>query len=223
MPLILPGQEVSLNEPGRTFQRHHHLQGYAAVLISGTCYEAGDRGRFETTAGDVLFHAAFDGHADRIGSRGAVFLNIPLSQPIKEPYGRVRDLDLLIRTFERDPRGCAECLDDQFVSISCPPKDWPDLLAQTLAADPSVRIETWALSNGLHPASVSRGFRLAYGVSPKRFRHEQRAAHAARRIAGIADSLAAVAADCGFADQAHMTRTFVQLFGTSPAKLRRRS
>lgn len=198
MPLVLPGQEVSLNEPGRTFHRHHHLRGYAAVLIGGSCHESGDRGRFDARAGDVLIHAAFDGHADRIGARGAMFINIPLSRPFGGSFGRVRDLDLLMKTVESDPLEAEDCLRDQFVPASNPPNDWPDLLAQALRADPELRLESWALHHGIHPASVSRGFRLAYGISPKRYRLEQRAARAARRIVGTATGLAAVAAIAAF-------------------------
>lgn len=220
MPLVLPGQEVSFNEPRRTFQRHHHLRGYGAVLVGGSCQEAGDRGRFDAVAGDVLVHAAFDGHVDRIGARGAVFVNVPLSRPLKSSFGRIRDLDLLMKTVESDPREAEDCLREQFVPASNPPKDWPDLLARALATDPELRLDSWALRCGFHPASVSRGFRLAYGISPKRYRLELRAARAARRIVGTSTALAAVAADCGFADQAHMTRAFVRLFGATPARLR---
>jgi AraC-like DNA-binding protein len=35
------------------------------------------------------------------------------------------------------------------------------------------------------------------------------------------DSLAAIAARTGFADQAHMTRSFAHVLGTTPARLRR--
>lgn len=221
MPLVLPGQEVRLNEPGRTFERHHHLGAYAALLVSGSCHESGDRGRYTAVAGDVLVHCAFDGHVDQIGARGATFINIRLSNPLPSPFGRVIDLDGLIRTIERDPSRAEETLRNQFIPASLRLNDWPDLLASILATDQSTRLDIWAEEKGLHPGSLSRGFTLAYGISPRRYRLEQMAAKAARQVLGSAASLATLATDCGFADQAHMTRSFVALFGVTPAKLRR--
>ena len=60
---------------------------------------------------------------------------------------------------------------------------------------------------GLAPSSVSRGFRLAYGVSPQRYR--ARAAGAARRRASARRRTAGwprSPPQAGFADQSHMTR-----------------
>ncbi|KAI1692069.1 helix-turn-helix domain-containing protein [Ditylenchus destructor] len=71
------------------------------------------------------------------------------------------------------------------------PGDWPDLLAATLARDPALSITAWADRAGLDPASVSRGFARAYGVSPKRFRLELRTRSAVRALAGWRGTLAA--------------------------------
>ena len=220
MPLVLPGQEVRLNAPGRTFERHHHLGAYAALLVSGSCHEAGDRGRFTAVPGDVLVHRAFDGHGDHVGRSGAAFINIPLDRPLPYAFGRVTDLDALVRAFEHSfAEGC-----EQFYGLFEPAGshngDWPDLLAQELASESVSSLADWSDHHGLHATSVSRGFRLAYRVSPKRFRLEQLAARAARRIRETGEGLGHIAAACGFADQAHMTRTIGRLFNVSPLGLR---
>ena len=223
MPLVLPGQEVRLNEPGRTFERHHHLGAYAALLISGSCHETGDRGRFTAKPGDVFVHRAFDGHRDDVGRSGAAFINIPLDMPPRCAFGRVTDLDAVIRAFERSfAEGCEQyhALFEPAVGGAC---DWPDRLAGDLAARRAGRLADWSEAYGLNPASVSRGFRLAYGISPKRFRLEQMAACAARRICSTDSPLSFVAADAGFADQPHMTRALADLFGLTPRGLRRLS
>jgi AraC-like DNA-binding protein len=223
MPLVLPGHEVRLNEPGRTFDRHHHLGAYAALLIDGSCHETGDRGRFTAEPGEVFVHRAFDGHRDDIGRSGAAFINIPLEDPLGCAFGRVTDLDSVVRAFERSfAEGC-----EQFHALFEPApvrrNDWPDMLADEISARTVGSISRWSKDHGLNPASVSRGFRLAYGISPKRFRLEQMAARAARTIRGPTDGLSAIAASCGFSDQAHMTRTMASLFGITPARLRRLS
>lgn len=223
MPLVFPGEEVSLNEPGRAFFRHHHLSSYAALLVSGRCHEAGDGGRFDAVAGDALVHEPFDGHMDRIGAGGAVIINIHLTRPVSGRFGRVDDVDAIARAFERDPREGEEAFHEQFAPVTQRAADWPDLLAEALAAAQPRYLDEWARSNGIHPASLARGFRLAYGVTPQRFRVEQLAARAARRMRATRDRLADIAAACGFADQAHMTRAISTMFETSPAKLRRLS
>lgn len=220
MPLVLPGHEVSLNEPGRVFDRHHHLEAYAALLIEGSCDEVGDCGRFALRPGDVLIHRPFDAHQDRIGSRGARFINFALGEVSEAMFAFVADLDAVIRMHERDPREAAAMLTNQLRPRSATVGDWPDLLAARLASPVPMRLDSWASGHGLNPASLSRGFRRAYGVSPKRYRLEQLASHAARRVRRSHEPLSGIATSCGFADQAHMTRTFASMFGVTPRYLR---
>jgi AraC-like DNA-binding protein len=60
-----------------------------------------------------------------------------------------------------------------------------------------------------------------YGVNSAQYRSEARARQAWRRIVSSDAPLAHIAVDCGFADQAHMTRSVGQLTGRSPAAWRR--
>ncbi|MBA3669832.1 MAG: helix-turn-helix transcriptional regulator [Sphingomonas sp.] len=223
MPLVLPGQEVSLSEPGRRFERHHHFGSYAALVVRGECCEFGDSGRFEAGPGNVLVHDSFEGHAALIGPRGAAFLNIQIERSPKCAFGRVADLDAVVRAFEKDPVEGRSMFYLHFRPR--PPRiaDWPDLLAADLASGRAIRLDQWADSRGIHPSSLSRGFRLCYGITPKRYRLERMTSRAARRLVAAGDNIAGVALECGFADQAHLTRSMVGLFGTTPSKLRRLS
>lgn len=223
MTLVRPGEESGASEPGTRFERHHHWSAYAALVIRGSYDEAGDRGRFRANIGDVMVHRAFDAHADYIGHRGAAFLNFPIDAPLAGCFGSVDDVDAIIRAHERDPFEAALLFRELFKPSSAAERDWPDLLAGELAGREPVRLDEWGQRHGLHPASLSRGFRRAYGVSPKRFRLERIASRAARRIRNGGDSLSEIAANTGFADQAHMTRTIAQLFEISPRALRRLS
>ncbi len=223
MPLVHPGHEVSLNEPGRTFTRHHHLKPYAAVLVSGSCDEAGDRGRFRATAGDVLVHLGFEAHQDQIGPKGATIINLALDCGVGAAFGFVRDPDSIVRANERDPLAASEMLREQFRPYATFDRDWPDLLAEHLAQADPLPLERWAAGCGVHPASLSRGFKLAYGITPKRYRFEQMASRAARPVRDSRDHLSMIAATSGFADQAHMTRAMAQLFELTPGRLRQLS
>ena len=167
MRLVLPGEEVSLNEPGRTFERHHHLCGYAALLVQGVCDEAGDRGRYGARAGDVLVHREFDAHRDRIGPTGALFINFELPAGLQGSFGFVTDVDAVMRAYERDPAEAATLLRQQFRPHGRQSEDWPDMLAAALSY-PVTGLREWADMHGLSPNSLSRGFKLAYGITPKR-------------------------------------------------------
>ena len=116
-------------------------------------------------------------------------------------------------------RRAAELLRLTFRPSSARLNDWPDLLAAALAADPGLGLAEWADRMGIAPQSLSRGFRRAFGTSPKRYRLELRAQHALHRLPGWQGSMAALAAETGFADQAHLTRALVDLTGLTPGRL----
>jgi len=88
-----------------------------------------------------------------------------------------------------------------------------DRLADDPLAPPS--LTDLAMMTGLSKFQVLRRFEQAYGVTPHAWLLQQRAERARGLIHGGV-SLAQVAADCGFADQSHMTRIFTRHFGFTP-------
>jgi AraC-like DNA-binding protein len=202
--------------------RHRHAEPYVAVVLAGSYLEAGDGGRVRAAAGTVIAHEPHSAHRDDFGSAGAVVLNLPTIAGLSGP-GIVADIDAIAWAAARDLREAAALLREQFRPAAVSPDDWPDRLAEALARDPDLAISDWADAVGLVPASVSRGFARAYGVSPKRFRLEARARRAVRSLAGWQGSLAAFAAEHGFADQAHLARTVRAMTGATPQALRAKS
>ena len=73
---------------------------------------------------------------------------------------------------------------------------------------------------GASPYRLSRAFRRHQGVSLTRYRNRVRVGQAMERIAA-GEPLAGVAADLGFSDQAHLTRTVREHVGHTPAAIRR--
>jgi AraC-like DNA-binding protein len=74
---------------------------------------------------------------------------------------------------------------------------------------------------GVSPYRLSRAFTRHIGVSVTRYRGRVRLGLALDRLQGGERSLATLAADLGFADQAHLTRTVTAELGHTPTALRR--
>ncbi len=210
-------------QAGAPMPRHRHAEPYMAIVVEGGYLEAGDCGRIEARPGDVLLHGAYDAHQDAFLRGGATVLNLPLEAGAQPGFGRIDDVDAIVRLAERHPRQASIEAQSEIERRSAPFADWPDLLAAALRDDPDLVISSWAEGIGLAAASVSRGFIRAYGVSPKRYRLEARVRSAARRLPHWRGSLAALAAEFGFADQAHMTRAIAAMTGQTPARLRAKS
>lgn len=213
---------ITRHRPADRLARHRHAEAYVAVVLAGSYLEAGDDGRVRATAGTVIAHAPMTAHGNDFGVGGAVVLNLPTIEGLSGA-GRIEDVDAVARAAERDGREAALLLAGQFRAGADAPDDWPDRLATALAEDPDMAITSWADRMGLDPASVSRGFARAYGVSPKRFRLEARTRRAIRTLPAWRGNLAAFAAEQGFADQAHLSRAIRAVAGVPPGAMKAKS
>ena len=83
------------------------------------------------------------------------------------------------------------------------------------------RVRDLAEAAGVHPVSLARAFRRAYGVPVTEYARRLRVRAAADRVASSGLPLARVALEAGFADQAHLTRELRRETGLTPGALRR--
>lgn len=88
-----------------------------------------------------------------------------------------------------------------------------------IAARPAARYAMDELEclAGLDRWTLARQFRAAFGTSPSRFRTLRQLDHV-RCLLKQGASLAAAAAEAGFADQSHMSRQFKRAYGLTPAR-----
>ncbi len=93
--------------------------------------------------------------------------------------------------------------------------------AVRLQDDPAatVSLTDLAIETGLSAFQLIRAFRAAYGLPPHAF---QKLARLRRAEQGLrrGEAIASVAADCGFSDQAHLTRAFKAFRGVTPGQFR---
>lgn len=219
MRLVTPGSEIDQETGPCHVARHHHVAGYAAIVLRGDYVEAGDFGRVRATAGMVLVHDWFEAHQDQFGARGADILNLPLPRPFPAGVGAVSDPEALAMLAARDLPAAVAMLAEAFVPAAADCGDWPDRLSADLRDDTVASLAGWADAYRLAPATVSRGFRRCYGVSPQRYRLEQRARRAAVAVRDGGASFAQIAAANGFSDQAHLSRTIRALYGVTLSRL----
>lgn len=84
-----------------------------------------------------------------------------------------------------------------------------------------VSLEELGSHVGIHPASLSRGFRLDEGITVGEYLSRVRIQQACRLMAGSGGvTLAGLASACGFADQSHLTRVFKSVTGSPPGAFR---
>jgi len=207
--------------PRALLPRHCHREAFVAVVLAGGYAEAGDTGHHRVAAGDVIFHQAFESHLDRFSVPGAEVLVLPLLDNWEGPQvGSIDDPDAIVRASETDPSEALERLVAAFTARAAAAADWPDTLARLLQDDPGIRLADWADATGLHPASLSRGFAQTFGTTPAAYRLAQRTRRAIAAVTNSRAPLSQIAFDCGFADQAHMTRSVARIAGVTPGALR---
>ena len=198
-------------------ERHCHDNAFATVVLSGGYLEAGDEGRRTLEAGDVLIHRAYEAHLDCFSRRGAQVLILPVANAATLPvFGQIADPDRLVHIVRRSPQDAWAALAENLLAGDRRHQDWPDSLAEQLRCHPALSLAQWAQETGLRPETVSRGFQLAYGSSPKAFRAHARTRAALDHIRHTPLPLADIAAKLGFADQAHMSRAVTGLTGRIP-------
>jgi AraC family transcriptional regulator len=78
-----------------------------------------------------------------------------------------------------------------------------------------------ATAVGVHPVTLARDFRKAYGCSVGAYLRWLRVARAARQLAESDAPLAEIALAAGFADQSHFSNVFRRETGLSPSAFRR--
>lgn len=221
---ITPGID-QLNQD-LSLPRHRHLSAYATIVLAGTFEEAGYAGRIQASVGDVLIHPRLDCHVNHKVPAGVRLIRLLWSDSAIRPgLYQVDDLDRLAVASQKCPSDATLLLSELLRKRAAKSpricNDWPDLLATNLVLSDSTGIGDWARTHQLAPETVSRGFSRAYGVSPEVFKAECRARRAWLRITKGTDELSTIAAETGFADQAHMTHWIRRTTGASPGAWRR--
>jgi AraC family transcriptional regulator len=93
-----------------------------------------------------------------------------------------------------------------------------DVMHDEPRAVPSLKV--LAAESGVHPSHLVRAFRRHYGCAPASYLLRIRIEEARQALAVTNASIAEIALQAGFFDQAHFTRRFRAVTGTTPGRYR---
>jgi AraC family transcriptional regulator len=82
----------------------------------------------------------------------------------------------------------------------------------------NLRISELAQEAGVHPVYLARLFRKMTGATPGEYLQGLRLQYVCRELLNKGKPLAQIAAEAGFADQSHMTRTLKRRTGETPGE-----
>lgn len=86
--------------------------------------------------------------------------------------------------------------------------------------DRSITVDDLASEAGMSPSHFGRVFRETVGETPMQYVLAYRVEQAIEMMKDVARPLGQIALDCGFADQAHFSRSFKQITGVTPRQFR---
>ncbi len=239
------------DHPDHPVGRHTHERPHLCVVLRSryvTGAGAAAHGVEEVPAepGSVLFHPAGTTHADRFLEPGGRFLALDVEPGcIGMEEAPPRSIQLT------DPQALLLSLrieEELAADGSTPAPGLPDLATElfSLAAqDGEARSEPgWlpraeealrdsirggiglselARALGIHPVTLTRGFRRYRGAVPSLYLGRLRVVRAIEILESSPDArLSEVALEAGFADQAHLTRRFREAIGVPPGRWRHR-
>lgn len=230
----------------RNVPRHEHELAYVSVVLQGD-YLEGDRGRLdELCPFTAVFNPAGIAHSTIIGPRGASLFTIEFRSEALRRLGLCLPQHT---TFDRAAGGMlwpglrlysafkAQVADgftveglvlDLLAAISAeesrdePAPRWFGRVREQLHEEfnCSLRMSDLARGAGVHPVHLARVFRKIEKRSPCEYQQGLRVRAACRLLRDPEWSVAAVAAECGFADQSHFTRVFRRVAGATPHRFR---
>jgi AraC-like DNA-binding protein len=154
--------------------------------------------------------------------RGAARGLASLSTPLADVWGRPGD-ELAERVAAtRDDAGRAALVEEALLRRLAPARS-SELAASAAdriaAAQGCVRIDRLADGLGVGVRTLERAFDECVGISPKTLARIARFRHALGALAGPRrPEFAAVAHDCGYADQSHLVRDFREFAGEAPTR-----
>lgn len=237
-------------EPNTSLPMHCHEQAYLLVSLRGATVESAMHQDHVCSRGWIVFNQAGESHRDQVSSAGAEALNVELPLLwLDRVASRMRESPVLYRhaggalhavgalqlamashgalapfVVEEAVTTIIDSLDASDVPNPHRAR-WLNRVEQIVRDRRGLPPSLDALADeaGVHPAHLCRQFRKSRGKTISEFAACVRTDLALEQVLSTSTPLVEISADCGFSDQAHMTRMFRRFFKTTPGRVRRES
>lgn len=233
---------------GQTIPDHRHPRAQLCFVLRGAYRERYRSVDLSCEAGTIVLHVPGDVHSDRfLAGRGSRCFHIVLPDRLPAELdpaliGPTRRLAprwhlhlLVTRLREIDD---VSALDTEEVTLSLlsalrglrgpalagAVPGWLERVREQVHHEfrRGPRLAELAEAVGVHRVHLARAFRQRFGCTVGAYVRQRRIEVAWQRLAASDEPLTAVAFAAGFADQAHLTRTFSAVVGMTPGAFRRR-
>jgi AraC family transcriptional regulator len=221
-------------EPGMLMETHGHDRAYVSFVIEGRYTEHSREAPRHLHRSMLVFHPAGELHADCVHDQSMATLNIEyLSGDFPHEFFAAggSEVETLERRFLAALPAAGWGLRDAiaaiaaFVRMRAKPEEPPDPMVRAREALRDVvrprPVSALASELGMHRVALHRAFKRAYGESPRNDAARNRLAAAAELLTASEESVASIAASCGYFDQSHLCRQFKRFAGMAPSAYRR--
>jgi AraC family transcriptional regulator len=224
---------------------HQHESAYLSFLLSGTYVEYCGLRETACSSGTVIWHPPKDAHADRFHNGGGHLINLEISEAWMRAAAQELKPDSGTRTFcgglpfslglrlyreLQAKTNAVEDLANELLSFfftgpaDLKPPAWfrqaLELARDTY--DHPLSLTVIAHEIGVHPVHLARSSRRFLGCTFGDHLAKVRLRRAFELLLISKNSIVSVAHASGFADHAHLCRTFKKSTGLTPSAFRRR-
>lgn len=218
---------------GAALPTHEHHTPYVSFVLAGGYTEWHGEVERRCRPGVVLWHAPHEIHRNAVDPGGAHVVNLELAEPAAlgaaaTPTAHATTLGLaLFRALAAPDRDLDETACELWAAAEPDDRrlDRPIWLRRAVELigdelDQPLRLADLAARLGVHPVHVARTFRRVLNTTVGAHVAEARVLRACELLRWSRPSIADIAAASGFADHAHLTRTFRRLVGMTPSEYR---
>ncbi|NIG53909.1 response regulator transcription factor [Chitinophaga sp. Cy-1792] len=231
-------------QPETLIQKHYHENAYLSMLLSGGYREISTKSEDIILPGEVLFRPAGYTHANHFHEQPGRCLNIEFNhEALREILpdhqlpaslqhfraGVLEDLYKLLYHFFHDPNSdlseeyILHCLADMTAVVIPSRLPWFGTAQKILENDFDTHhtIKSLAAAVFVHPIYLARAFKERTGLTVGEYQLKMRTRRALQLLITTALPIADIAYAAGFADTAHLIRSFKSKYRTTPLQFRR--